>query len=196
MRARYEIRLSGEGGQGLVLAGKILAEAAAIYDDRNATQSQSYGPEARGGASKSEVIIADGDIDFPKAENLDMLLALTQEALDKYHADLRAGGLLVVDTDAISRLPQGDWRVVSVPLSRLAREKLGKPVVANIIALGVIVQLSKVVTEQAAELAILARVPRGTEDLNRRAFRLGLEIAREEAATGSVLPAAPSVART
>jgi len=196
MRTRYEIRLSGEGGQGLVLAGKILAEAAAIYDDRNATQSQSYGPEARGGASKSEVIIADGDIDFPKAENLDMLLALTQEALDKYHADLRTGGLLVVDSDAISRLPQGDWRVVSVPLSRLAREKLGKPVVANIIALVVIVQLSKVVTEQAAERAILARVPRGTEDLNRAAFRLGLEIACEEADAGSPPLAAPSVART
>ena len=93
---RYEMRLSGEGGQGLVLAGKIIAEAAAIYDDRNATQSQSYGPEARGGASKSEVIISDGEIDFPKAENLDLLLALTQEALDKYHSDLKARAVMVV----------------------------------------------------------------------------------------------------
>lgn len=87
----YELRLSGEGGQGLVLAGKILAEAAAIYDEKNATQSQSYGPEARGGASKSEVIISDGEIDYPKAENLDLLLALTQEAFDNYHEDLREG---------------------------------------------------------------------------------------------------------
>ena len=78
MGFRYELRLSGEGGQGLVLAGKILAEAAAIYDDRNATQSQSYGPEARGGASKSDVIIADGEIDYPKAERIDLLLALTR----------------------------------------------------------------------------------------------------------------------
>jgi 2-oxoglutarate ferredoxin oxidoreductase subunit gamma len=91
MGFRYEIRLSGEGGQGLVLAGKILAEAAAIYDERNATQSQSYGPEARGGASKSEVIISDGEIDYPKAEKLDLQLALTQEALDKYWKDLRPG---------------------------------------------------------------------------------------------------------
>jgi 2-oxoglutarate ferredoxin oxidoreductase subunit gamma len=185
MPTRYEVRLSGEGGQGLVLAGKILAEAAAIHDGRNATQSQSYGPEARGGASKSDVIIADGDIDYPKAENLDLLLALTQEALDRYHAELRPGALLVVDGDAISRFPQGDWRVVSVPMSRLAREKLRKAVVANIIALGVIVGLSQVVTEAAAERAILARVPRGTEDLNREAFRLGLAIAGEEAAAAS-----------
>ena len=194
MPTRYEVRLSGEGGQGLVLAGKILAEAAAIYDGRNATQSQSYGPEARGGASKSDVIIADGDIDYPKAENLDLLLALTQEALDKYHAELRAGALLVVDSDAITRLPQGDWQVVSVPMSRLAREKLRKAVVANIIALGVIVGLSRVVTEAAAERAILARVPRGTEDLNREAFRLGLAIAGEQAAAGSARLGARSIA--
>ncbi len=178
MSFRYELRLSGEGGQGLVLAGKILAEAAAIYDDKNATQSQSYGPEARGGASRSEVIVSDGEIDYPKAENLDLLLALTQEAFDKYHKDLRRDGFLVVDQDAVTRL--GDtaaWKLVQVPFERLAREELGKPIVANIIALGVIVRLSKVVTEQAAEQAILARVPRGTEDLNRRAFQLGLSSA-------------------
>jgi len=178
---RYEIRLSGEGGQGLVLAGKILAEAAAIYDERNATQSQSYGPEARGGASKSEVIIADGEIDYPKAEKLDLQLVLTQEALDKYWKDLRPGGWLVVDADAVTRLPEGDFRVVRVPFVRLAREKLAKPVVANIIALGLIVRLTRVVSEDAAEQAILARVPRGTEELNRQAYHLGLEVANEVA---------------
>ena len=180
MGFRYEVRLSGEGGQGLVLAGKILAEAAAIYDERNATQSQSYGPEARGGASKSEVIVSDGEIDYPKAERLDLQLALTQEAFDKYHKDTRPGGWVVIDSDAVTKVPEGgDWRVIRVPLVRLAREKLGKAIVANIVALGVIVRLSKVVTEEAAEEAILARVPRGTEDLNRRAYQLGLEIASE-----------------
>jgi 2-oxoglutarate ferredoxin oxidoreductase subunit gamma len=182
MGFRYEIRLSGEGGQGLVLAGKILAEAAAIYDERNATQSQSYGPEARGGASKSEVIISDGEIDYPKAEKLDLQLALTQEALDKYWKDLRPDGWLVVDSEAVTRVPEGDFRVVRVPFLRLAREKLGKGVVANIIAVGVIVRLTKVVSEEAAEQAILARVPRGTEELNRNAYHLGLEVACEVAA--------------
>lgn len=179
MGFRYELRLSGEGGQGLVLAGKILAEAAAIYDDKNATQSQSYGPEARGGASRSEVIIADGEIDYPKAQNLDLLLALTQEAFDKYHKDLRSGGYLVIDADAVTKVPEGNWKLVQVPFERLAREKLGKTIVANIIALGVLVKLSKVVTEGAAEQAILARVPRGTEELNRQAFQLGLSAADE-----------------
>jgi 2-oxoglutarate ferredoxin oxidoreductase subunit gamma len=192
MSFRYEMRLGGEGGQGLVLAGKILAEAAAIYDERNATQSQSYGPEARGGASRSEVIIADGEIDYPKAEHLDLLLALTQEAADKFHDDLQPRGWLVVDSDAVTKVPKGDWRVVRVPLVRLAREKLGKAVVANIVALGVIVRLSRVVSEQAAEQAILARVPRGTEDLNRSAYHLGLEIASEW--TASVEPTAASAA--
>jgi 2-oxoglutarate ferredoxin oxidoreductase subunit gamma len=177
MGFRYELRLSGEGGQGLVLAGKILAEAAAIYDDHNATQSQSYGPEARGGASKSEVIISDGEIDYPKAENLDLLLALTQEAFDKYVGDLKPGGMLVIDKDAVTNLPDGDWKLVKVSLVNLAREKVGKAIVANIVALGMIVRLMKVVTEEAAEQAILARVPKGTEDLNLRAFRLGLEVA-------------------
>jgi 2-oxoglutarate ferredoxin oxidoreductase subunit gamma len=177
MGFRYEYRLSGEGGQGLVLAGKILAEAAAIYDDHNATQSQSYGPEARGGASRSEVIISDGEIDYPKAENIDLLLALTQESLDKYHGDLKSDGLMVVDEDAVTRIPEGPWRLIRLPFVRLAREKLGRPIVANIIALGVIVRLSKVVTENAAEQAILARVPRGTEDLNVQAFKVGLEAA-------------------
>jgi 2-oxoglutarate ferredoxin oxidoreductase subunit gamma len=182
MAFRYELRLSGEGGQGLVLIGKILAEAAAVYDDRNATQSQSYGPESRGGASRSEVIISDDDIVYPKTESLDLLLALTQEALDKYHKDLRPGGWLVVDTDAVSRLPEGDRRVARVPFVRMAREKLGKAIVANIVALGVIVRLSGIVSEGAVEQAILTKVPRGTEELNRSAFRLGLDAAREIAA--------------
>ncbi len=199
MSFRYELRLSGEGGQGLVLAGKILAEAAAIYDERNATQSQSYGPEARGGASKSEVIISDGEIDYPKAERLDLQLALTQEAFDKYHKDLRPGGWLVIDADAVTRVPDGDWRVVRVPFVRLARERLGKAIVANIVALGVIVRLSKAVTEKAAEEAILARVPRGTEDLNRRAYQLGLEIANEwasAAGSGATTASATTAKRT
>lgn len=179
MSFRYEMRLSGEGGQGLVLAGKILAEAAAIYDDRNATQSQSYGPEARGGASKSEVIISDGEIDFPKAENLDLLLALTQEALDKYNNDLKVGGLLLADAENAARIPEGDWRVYKIPFIGTARDKVGRAIVANIVALGVIVKLSGAVSEKAAEEAILARVPRGTEELNMEAYRTGLAIGEE-----------------
>ncbi len=128
MAERYEMRLSGEGGQGLVLAGKILAEAAAIYDDKNATQSQSYGPEVRGGASKSEVIVSDGAIDYPKAENLDLLLALTQESFDKYHGDLRPGGWLVVDAEAVTRFPDvSQWKLVPVPFEKLRASGSASP---------------------------------------------------------------------
>ncbi|MBV8678094.1 MAG: 2-oxoacid:acceptor oxidoreductase family protein, partial [Planctomycetaceae bacterium] len=104
----------------------------------------------------------------------------TQEAFDKYHEDLRAGGFLVVDAEAVTRLPDvSKWKLVRVPFEKLARERLGKSIVANIVALGVIVRLSGAVTEHAAVQAILARVPRGTEDLNRGAFRLGLEAAEQ-----------------
>ncbi len=179
MSFRYEVRLSGEGGQGLVLAGKVLAEAAAIYDDMNATQSQSYGPEARGGASRSEVIISDEDIDYPKAVNIDLLLALTQESVNKYHVDLKEGGLLLVDEEACPEVPEGNFTVYRVPIIRIAREKVGKVLVANIVALGVITELAKVVTREAVEAAILARVPKGTEELNLNAFKAGLEAAQE-----------------
>jgi 2-oxoglutarate ferredoxin oxidoreductase subunit gamma len=179
MSFRYDIRLSGEGGQGLVLAGRILAEAAAIYDDKNATQSQSYGPEARGGASRSEVIISDEDIDYPKAVSIDLLLAFTQESCNKYAKDLKENGILLLDSGAVAKVPEGSFKVYKVPITEIARERVGKAVVANIVALGIIVELTKVVSVEALEAAVLSRVPKGTEELNVKAFRTGMEVARE-----------------
>ncbi len=176
---RYEIRLSGAGGQGLILAGVILAEAAAIYDGKNATQSQSYGPEARGGASKSEVIISDEDIYYPKATHINLLLALTQEACDKYLADLQPGGTLLIDDLRVKDIPEGDFTVYSLPILQTAQEKVGKIIVANIVALGALVEISNVVSNDALESAVLARVPRGTEELNRRALDAGVKIAKK-----------------
>ncbi|MBN2412194.1 2-oxoacid:acceptor oxidoreductase family protein [candidate division KSB1 bacterium] len=175
MSIRYEVRLSGEGGQGLVLAGKILAEAAAIYDNLNATQSQSYGPEARGGASRSEVIISDDDIDYPKAVNIDLLLALTQESFDRYQNDVKEGGIIIVDEQSVTRISEGKFLLYKIPIIKLAREKLGHALVANIIALGIIAGISKIVSENALKQAIGARVPKGTEELNYNAFQIGLE---------------------
>jgi 2-oxoglutarate ferredoxin oxidoreductase subunit gamma len=177
MAFRYELRLSGEGGQGLVLAGKILAEAAAIYDGINATQSQSYGPEARGGASRSEIILSDDEIDFPKATEIDLMLALTQESCDQYHKDLKPDAILLVDSDAVTRVPPGHARVWSLPILRSAQEKLGRAIVGNIVALGVIARAAGVVSEDAVRHAIRDRVPKGTEELNLKAFDLGLEMA-------------------
>lgn len=176
MSFRYEIRLSGAGGQGLILIGKILAEAAAIYDNKNATQSQSYGPEARGGASRSEVIISDEDIDFPKAINIDLLLAMTQEAVDKYTVDMKENGVVIIDDHFVKKVPEGNFRVYSFPITQIAEEKIGRKIVANIVALGAMERLSRIISEDAVINAIRARVPKGTEELNIKAFRAGQEL--------------------
>ena len=180
MSFRYEIRLSGAGGQGLILVGKILAEAAAIYDEKNATQSQSYGPEARGGASRSEVIISDDDIDYPKATNIDLLLAMTQEAVEKYSNDVKENGIIIVDSSYVKDIPTGNFKVFSYPITNIAEDEIGKKIVANIIALGAIVKLSNIISENAVINAIRARVPKGTEELNIKAFKHGIELAGNE----------------
>ncbi len=172
----YAVRLSGSGGQGVVLAGIILAEAAALHDGRHAVQTQVYGPESRGGASKSEVLVSDQEIDYPKAGDADLFLALTQEAASTYGGHVKAGGTVVVDAGRVSQPPQGPFATYSLPIIETAREKLGKVVVANIVALGVIVGLSGVVTREGLERAVLARVPKGTEDLNRRALEAGFTL--------------------
>jgi 2-oxoglutarate ferredoxin oxidoreductase subunit gamma len=176
MGYHYEIRLSGEGGQGIVLAGVILAEAAAIYDGKNATQTQVYGPESRGGASKAEVIISDEEIDYPKAISVDLLLAMTQAAADKFSHDLKPSGILVLDSSKVLKVPQGDFAVHHIPIIDTAKETVGKAMVSNIVSLGVIVGLSKVVSRHAIEEAVLARVPKGTEELNRRALEAGFAL--------------------
>jgi len=176
---RYEMRLSGSGGQGLILAGKIMAEAAVIYDGRNAVQTQSYGPEARGGASKAEVVISDGDIDYPKALSLDLLLALTQVSCAKYSKDLKEGGILIVDSGLVKELPPGDFRVYRAPITEIALKKVGKAVVTNIVAVGILTKIAGVVSEEAVRKAILARVPKGTEELNMKAYEEGLKAAAE-----------------
>jgi len=176
MAERYEVRLSGSGGQGLVLGGVILAEAIALFEGINAVQTQSYGPEARGGASKSEVIISDGDIDYPKATQIDLLLCLTQEACDKYAVDLKTGGIILADSRMVTSLPEGDFKVYHLPIIDTAKEKVGKVFVANIVALGAIAGLLDCVSLENVEKAVLRRVPKGTESLNRRALALGNEL--------------------
>jgi 2-oxoglutarate ferredoxin oxidoreductase subunit gamma len=176
MSSRYEIRLAGSGGQGLILAGIILAEAAGIYDGKFVCQTQSYGPEARGGASKAEVVISDAEIDYPKAIRPDVLLAMNQKSLDVFLSDLKPGGLLLVDADLVSEFPAS--RARALPFTRIARE-LGRAMAANIVALGALAQLTGAVSLDSLEAAVLARVPKGTEDLNRQALAAGVAAAKE-----------------
>jgi 2-oxoglutarate ferredoxin oxidoreductase subunit gamma len=172
MAKRYEVELAGEGGQGLILAGVILAEAAAVYDGKNVAQSQSYGPEARGGASGSEVVISDGEIDYPKIIESDVLLAMSQKACDQYFHHLKKGGLLIVDSVHVERVPTS--RAVQVPITQIAEEATGKRITANIVALGLIVGLTRVVSSQAIEAAVSARAPKGTLEVNLKALHAGV----------------------
>jgi len=173
---RYEVRLSGSGGQGLILAGVILAEAAGIHDGRYVAQTQSYGPEARGGVSRADVIISDEPIDYPKAIRLDMLVAMNQQSCNEYFSGLKHEGVLIVDSTFVSEVPTE--RAITIPFTRIARDKVGKAFVANIVFLGTLTQFCPVVSQKAMEAAVLGRVPKGTEDLNRKALEAGIEAGR------------------
>lgn len=169
-----EIRLTGSGGQGLILGGIILAEAA-ILDGKNAIQSQSYGPEARGGASKAEVIISIEEIDYPKVEKADLLLSLTQIACDKYINTLKENGILVVDSTI--RLPENlPFNVIQIPILNTAAEEVKKPMVANIVAIGAIQAITNAVSKESLEKSVLKRVPAGTENLNKAALLAGYNL--------------------
>ncbi|MBI5234396.1 MAG: 2-oxoacid:acceptor oxidoreductase family protein [Deltaproteobacteria bacterium] len=176
---RYEMRFSGSGGQGMILSGIIMAEAASIYDGKKASQSQSYGPESRGGASKSEVIISDEEVDYPKATAIDAMLAMTQEAAAKYHNDVKKNGILLVDSDEVKNLPHGDFRLYAVPIIETARKELGKVIAANIISLGIMTELTGQVSCEAIEKAVLARVPQAFLDLNKNALEIGFKIGKD-----------------
>jgi 2-oxoglutarate ferredoxin oxidoreductase subunit gamma len=169
---RKELKLSGSGGQGLILAGVIMAEAA-LLDGKKAIQSQSYGPEARGGSSKAEVIISDDEIDFVKVQNCDMLLCLTQDAYDKYGKGFTS--VLILDEDLVMKYPEPE-KVVKIPILNTASEKWGKPMVANIVALGALNGVLNLVSKESLEKAVVDRVPKGTEDLNKKALESGYEL--------------------
>ena len=168
---KQELRLSGTGGQGLITAGIILAEAA-LLDGKLAIQSQSYGPEARGGASKAEVIISDEAIHFPKVTDPNLLLAMSQEAATKYSHDLTAGSVMITDSLFVSDVPDYE-----LPITHSAKEVLGKALFANIIALGALVKLTGIVSEESLVKAVLNRVPKGTEEKNKQALQVGMRIA-------------------
>jgi len=179
--ARVELRCSGSGGQGILLAATIIAEAATALG-RRVVQTQSYGPEARGGASKAEVIIAEEPIDYPEVRRPDVSLVLSQAAYEKYAADTRPGGLLIYDSGLVEADP-GAAGVThcGLPFTQVATDELGKKVVTNIIALGALVARSGVLPADAVEEAVLSRVPPRFRELNEKAYRLGLRLAAEAA---------------
>ena len=158
----------------MITAGIILSEAA-MRAGMEVTMSQSYGPEARGGAAKAEVIISDEPIYFPIVLLPHLLLVMSQQAYDSYGDELVPGGTMIIDSSTVEGEPHIDGRVIRLPITRTAREKL-RPVVANVVALGVICGATNIIEKRFMEEAVLARVPRGTEELNAQAFQIGFQM--------------------
>jgi 2-oxoglutarate ferredoxin oxidoreductase subunit gamma len=182
--SREELRLSGSGGQGLVLAGIIMAEAA-ILDGKNAVQTQTYGAEARGGASKSEVIISDEIISYPKVNLPSVLLAMSQEAYQLYAPLTTEKTMIIVDTFYVEELTEVPGKIFPLPISETAINVFEKEVVANIIAIGAITAITGIISEDSAREAVMNRVPQGTEKLNMKALDAGFSMGREVLAKGN-----------
>ena len=166
-----QLRFSGSGGQGVITAAIIFAEAA-VMEGKYAVQSQSYGPEARGGASKAEVIISDEPVWHPHVEVPDVVLAMTQKAADKYYKDINPDGVLVLDEQLVPEPPDFS-NVIRIPITKYAIEKLGKPLFANIIALGALVKVTGLVDIDDVKTCVSRRVPPHTVDKNMQALDIG-----------------------
>jgi 2-oxoglutarate ferredoxin oxidoreductase subunit gamma len=179
VKLRKDIRIAGFGGQGIILAGIIIGRAASLFDGIFAVQTQSYGPEARGGASRTEVVISDGEIDYPKVQNPDIFVAMSHEALMAYLNDLKEGGTLIVDPgmidedEILSFIKENKIKYFKAPATEIAVNEIGIGVVANIVMLGAVTKITKVVSEEAVKNAILESVPKGTESKNLAAFEAG-----------------------
>jgi len=168
----YQIRLSGGADVDLLLTSKILAEALAVYEDKNVVQNISYGPEARGAAVRTDLVVSDQEIYRPKAEAVDLLVALSREAVDRYAGEIRADGYLLVDKDVGGEVPAGPFRVYPLPFLAGARQ-LGDDRLANMVVLGAVTAISPAHSRRAVKDALLARVPPGTEDKHLAAFEYG-----------------------
>ena len=176
---RCRMVFSGSGGQGVITASIILAEAAVLYENLNAVQSQSYGAEARGGATRSDVIVSDSTIDYPKVIQPNVLVCLTQEAYSKFYRIIRPGGLLITDTRFVKTQKKVDAQQIELPMYQKVLDQIGKPIVFNICMLGAVIEMTDLIDPEAIMKVLQKRIPPDFHDLNRRALDLGLEIGRE-----------------
>lgn len=167
---RREIRISGFGGQGVALAGLIIGRACALYEDLEAVMTQAYGPEARGGSSSADVVVADRPIDYPFIEEADILIALSQEAYTRFRPEAKPEALVIVDEGLVELEP--DDAVLAIPATQLA-EDLGRRIVANVVMLGFLTRSSGLVKPESMRQAIEDTVRPKTVPLNMEAFEAG-----------------------
>jgi 2-oxoglutarate ferredoxin oxidoreductase subunit gamma len=180
--SREEICLSGFGGQGIITAGYIIGKGAALFDQREVTFTKSYGPESRGGACAAQLIIADEPISYPRLLEPDLLVIMSQEAYVKHIDSLKPGGLLLIDEDLVELDPaRDDVTVRAIPATRIAERELGRRIVANIVMVGFVAANSDAVSVEGLREAVLSSVPKGTEELNAKAFEAGYSYSPEVA---------------
>ncbi len=176
---RCRMVFSGSGGQGVITAAIILAETAVLHENLEAVQTQSYGAAARGGATRSDVIISDTTINFPKVIQPNVLVCLTQEAYTKFSAIIRPGGLLLTDPRFVTPQVKVDARQVALPMYERVMEQIGKPIVFNICMLGAVVGLTDLVRPQSLVKVLSERIPSGFLEMNEQALELGLAMGRD-----------------
>lgn len=176
---RCRMVFSGSGGQGVITAAILLAEAAVLYEKLIAVQSQTYGPAARGGATRSDVIISDSNINFPKVLQPNVLVCLTQEAYNLFYPILRPGGLLITDTRFVKTEKKVDAQQKEFPMYRTVMDEIGKPIVFNICMLGAVINLTKLVKVESIIKVLENRIPSSFLEMNRKALNLGMELAEE-----------------
>jgi 2-oxoglutarate ferredoxin oxidoreductase subunit gamma len=172
--SRVRLVFSGSGGQGVITAAIILAEAAVIHEGMNATQSQSYGAAARGGSTRSDIIISDSEIDFPEVTQPNILVCLTQDAYNSYSSIIRPGGTLLTDSRYVQITRKVDAKQIELPMYERVMDKIGKPVVFNICVLGALIGITEVIRAKSVMAAVAGKVPKDFVDMNNRAFDLGL----------------------
>ena len=176
MSQRHRLVFSGSGGQGVITAAIILAEAAVLYEKRNAVQTQVYGAAARGGATRSDVIISDEMINYPKVSQPNILVCLTQEAYTQYAAMIRPGGVLLTDARFVTTQRKVDAMQHELPMYQAVMEKIGKPIVLNICVMGAVIGLTGVVHQQSVEKVLEQRLPPAFIQMNRQALQLGFDL--------------------
>lgn len=179
MRKRTRLVFSGSGGQGVITAAIILAEAAVIHEGLNATQAQSYGAAARGGATRSDIIISSEEIDFPGVTQPNILVCLTQEAYNSFSPIIRPGGTLLTDSRYVQQARKVDAKQLGLPMYEQVMEQIGKPIVFNICVLGALIGLTGLIRPASLLATIKDRVPPGFIDMNTRAFELGMDMGAE-----------------
>jgi len=175
--SRCRMVFSGSGGQGVITAAIVLAEAAVLYENLAAVQTQAYGPEARGGATRSDVIIDNTEIYYPKVTQPNILVCLTQEAYNKFFSIVRPGGLLVTDLRFVKTQKKVDSNQIELPMYQTVIEKIGKPIVFNICMLGVIIQLTGLVKKESILKVLEKRIPSNFLTMNKDSLEIGVSLA-------------------